>query len=569
VAILYFSTAAAADAVPDPKHIWVNSGQWVVFTDADIPPAGASGKAIVEAEIANGSPTGSFFVNGLRVIIDAASEFVQQGIGAVAYSILKRLQRRIDVYDFMTVEQQADFDSGAPALDHRDAFLRAFTAATTYKKNIKATSGGYNIDGDLSFPSAVSFRGDGPFTVLNFRTGGTAKWLPPNGAGNRAGNVENFKIVGTPASVGMQVSVAVFRKFSSILIFGCKRALIVDGAQNCIFDDLHLYNCEDGLVLVNGAGNNHFRRIESETMTRYPIHLQAPDDTLPGYAYNLYGRAPQNNTVERAITEYSNSATYNIFIESGKNNVFRDLDLGTTTHTTVYVAAGADLNKFYNARWNGGGGNHAALINYGYGTLLEDALVENFEPSTEVFQTYNRLIVRNEHFGGASYRIRSMSGSAGNNIVKNDSVFLDGAAVTSNNKSRLPGTTLFDNRHRIWHAGVDEALQLVTGATDRATATTTAGTSHSATLQLQSAGAYTLTARIADADASNARDALWLVSWSGAAAAVQKIGADNVMGSAVTAISASADAAGLVTISGTTGSAIACTITAKAVGAST
>ena len=147
-------------------------------------------------------------------------------------------------------------------------------------------------------------------------------------------------------------------------------------------------------------------------------------------------------------------------------------------------------------------------------------------------------------------------------------MFLDTATVTSSNKSRLPGNVLFDNRHRIWHAGVDEALQLVTGATDRVSVTTDSGTSHSATLQLQSAGAYTLTARLADADGSNARDAVWLVSWSGASATAQKLGSDNVIGAAVTALSAAVDGTGLVTISGTTGSAIAGSLSAKAVGAS-
>lgn len=544
MAILYFSIAAAADAVPDPKHVWVNGGQWVVFTDADIP--------------SDASPEPP----------PALGDFTQSGSGAYPQPISKKLARSIHVYDFMTDAQRADFESGAPALNHSDAIARAITAGVTTKKEVIASGGRYNVDTDVSILSGVDFIGHGAKTEFNLR-GGKLKLTPPSGAGNRHGAVARFNILGNGGAVGMQLSLVTFRDFEQIRIFDCVTGLLVDATQNCIFDGLHLYDCQDGLTLVNGVGNCVFRRVESETMTRYAIFLAAADDSLPGHAYNIYSRMNRNNTFERCITEYSNSATYNLYIQAGINNAFRDFDFGTTTHTTVMIDAGSTLNKLYNASFNGGGGTHAAIVNYGFGTVIEDPIIENFQPNTEVIQTYSRTIIRQEHFGSASYRIKNKTGSAGNNVIKNDSVFLDGAAVTSNNKSRLPGTTLFDNQHRIYHAGVNEALQLVTGATDRATVTTVASTAHSVTLQLQSAGAYTLTARIADADASNARDALWLVSWSGAAAAVQKIGADNVMGSAVTAISASADAAGLVTISGTTGSAIACTITAKAVGAST
>lgn len=543
MAVLEFVTEADALAVPDPKHIWATGRIWVVYTEGDIP-----------VDVTPEPPAD-------------LGDFTQAGSGAYPQPIAKKLSRSIHVYDFMTDAQRADFESGSPALNHSDAITRAITAGATTKKEVIASGGRYNVDTDVSILSGVDFSGHGAKTEFNLR-GGKLKLTPPSGAGNRHGAVARFNVLGNGGAVGMQLSLVTFRDFEQIRIFDCVTGLLVDATQNCIFDGLHLYDCQDGLTLVNGVGNCVFRRIESETMTRYAIYLASADASLPGHAYNIYSRMNRNNTFERSITEYSNTAIYNLYIQAGINNAFRDVDFGTTTHTTVMIDAGSNLNKFYNPSFNGGGGTHAAIVNYGYGTVIEDPIVENFQPNTEVIQTYARTIVRQEHFGGASYQIKNKTGSAGNNVIKNDSVFLDTATVTSSNKSRLPGNMLFDNKHRVWHAGVDEALQLVTGVTERISVTTTAGTSHSATLQLQSAGAYTLTARLADADGSNARDAVWLVSWSGASATAQKLGSDNVIGAAVTALSASVDGAGLVTISGTTGSAIAGSLSAKAVGAS-
>lgn len=543
MAVLKFSIETEALAVPDPKHVWATGQVWVVYTEGDIP-----------VDVTPEPP------------VDLG-DFTQAGSGAYPQPIAKKLVRSIHVYDFMTDAQRADFESGSPALNHSDAITRAIAAGAATKKEVIASGGRYNVDADVSILSGVDFIGHGAKTEFNLR-GGKIKLTPPSGAGNRHGAVARFNILGNGGAVGMQLSLVTFRDFEQIRIFDCVTGLLVDATQNCIFDGLHLYDCQDGLTLVNGVGNCVFRRVESETMTRYAVFLAAADATLPGHAYNIYSRMNRNNTFERSITEYSNAAIYNLYIQAGINNAFRDFDFGTTTHTTVMIDAGSNLNKFYNPSFNGGGGTHAAIVNYGYGTVIEDPIVENFQPNTEVIQTYARTIVRQEHFGGASYQVKNKTGSAGNNVIKNDSIFLDTALPATNNKSRLPGNMLFDNKHRVWHAGVDEAIQLVTGATDRIAVVTAAGTTHSATLQLQSAGAYALTARLADADGSNARDAVWLVSWSGSAATAQKLGSDNVIGATVTALSATADGTGLVTISGTTDSALVGSMSAKAVGAS-
>lgn len=494
----------------------------------------------------------------------STNSFTQDGVGAVAQTFSERQKLTLFVYDFMSTEERADFLSPSPVLDHSSAINKALIAGRDFNKSVTASGGVYNVDNNINIPSGVDFYGMGAKTVFNLR-GGTIKLIPPSGAGNRHGGVGKFNIVGNGAAVGMQLSLVTFRDFEQIRIFGCVIGMLVDATQNCIFDGLHLYDCQDGLVLVNGVGNCVFRRVESETMSRYPVILAAEDATLPGYSYNIYNRMNRNNTFERCITEYSNSATYNLYIQAGINNAFRDFDFGTTTHTTVMIDAGSNLNKFYNPSFNGGGGTHAAIVNYGYGTVIEDPIVENFQPNSEVIQTYARTIIRQEHFGGASYQIKNKSGSAGNNIIKNDSIFLDTNLPSSNNKSLLPGNILFDNRHRIWHAGVSDVQQVVTGATDKVSLTTASGTSHSATVQLQSQGVVLLTARISDSTGVNSRDAMWLVSWAGTSTTVQKIGSDNVTGSLVTSITVTVSSAGLVTISGVSSSAFACTITGKAI----
>jgi hypothetical protein len=260
-------------------------------------------------------------------------------------------------------------------------------ASTTGRGVVLAPTGTYKITAAINFPAnkPIDLIGSGrwqtKFTCANAAAGLRFGALGSTG-GSSTGRTGGFWIDGASAAlVAMNISNSSNRAFYDIQISNALAGLLVEGAQNAVFEGVWVHNCGTGLTLDYGAGGNLFTGIQLRDNTTNLL-LQNSSDASSSYPYN--GR-PTDNKFVGGIIEGA-SVTNHVDHSAGVDNYFIGTRFAASTcprikfhHQDISVAGGYkgsfDLNLISCFFISGTGIEHTApstwirLVNCKFSTM--------------------------------------------------------------------------------------------------------------------------------------------------------------------------------------------------------
>lgn len=241
------------------------------------------------------------------------------------------------------------------------------------------------------------------------------QWTTASLTGNRYGVIGQLYLNGNNiATYGINAELVVERHFRDIQIMNVNGpGLQIDAGQNSVYESIIIQSCDEGLVLLNGAGNNLFLRCEiAENITEGLLMKQ--DVTTAGYTRNMFTNEPTGNKFVKCIVELD-TANYGVNMLNGWRNVFDTCDFASGTLARVFVDTAPVLNVFKDCAFNGGA--IPAIIQKGYRTYLIRPVINGFTAGQEVIQTYAETIIQKPHIGNTTTtRISNKSGDQKANI---------------------------------------------------------------------------------------------------------------------------------------------------------
>ncbi len=383
--------------------------------------------------------------------------------------------------------------------------------------------------------------------------------------GNRGAPVKDFFLnCQRKATNGLLVGstsngTVVNRYFRNINVsYALNWGLVIDAAQNNLFTLLDLEYNGGQLKMINGAGNNVFLRCEFNQSTILPHALFGADANYPGYNRNDFGNAPQNNQFigcifERGGGPYSN----NVKLELGRNIFFESCDFATqnSTNAGVEISAQASFTYFNVCRFSGLTTNpNVAINNNGYRTYVHQCTFENYRDADILTSNYIHINHNTSNKTSGVPLIRNTGGNIAANIKDASApYYIDGTDPAT--LSFYPSQFVY-NDDSLWFQSKANLYKIFFNDSTSGSAVTT-GTNHTVTFRLPSSGSWLVDIYSANGDYNHGRAATFIARFRDNSVhdmqTMHKMTpADATSGQLVTALNATVNAQGTVTVAITT-----------------
>ncbi|SCW71771.1 Pectate lyase superfamily protein [Paenibacillus tianmuensis] len=307
--------------------------------------------------------------------------------------------------------------------DSTKAINDAFAFAAQNKKAVFFPGGTYLIEETINVPLHVSFYGVGhaseikataPISMFKFASQGTDQ------KGNRYGEMSGLYINGNQiATIGLELAyVVVERLFQAVQIENVSGpAIRMDTSQNNTFVSVNIEHCKQGIVLLNGAGNNAFYRCEINEPGDVGI-LFGSDESLTGYGKNAFSNQSTGNEFNKCIIERGTTAGYGVHIKSGYRNVFWNCDIvaGRLAKVKIDFGDNQSLNGFYRCAFTCSD-NEIAISAGGYRTMIQDSIIKGYEKANPTcIEVFNETHIIHCHLSEKTYKIVNKAGDRKINI---------------------------------------------------------------------------------------------------------------------------------------------------------
>jgi hypothetical protein len=432
----------------------------------------------------------------------------------------------------------------------------------------------YDISGRVAVPPKVSFVGGEKTWLRCTSPSAGVDFLYPGVDiyGTRYGVHEHIHIDGNGiANLGLYIGLSVYAEFRQFEVKGCVVGWILDGAQNNVFQGFDIHSNRQAHKQLNGAGNNLYLRCEFSDCG-LPIaageatHLSIETDpAFPGYDVNIYLRRCTNNTFLRCIFERTTSGLTSeplrVRLKNSRQIAFRDCDFGSMLSLGMQIDSTAILTLIDGCYLEGNPADSTsyAILNAGFKTEIRGGHIQRFG-SSDVIRTSSVLLFDGIAFENATDYIRNTAGSSRSNLRKGNAADHMGTGTTMLAAGLMyPGVFYFNDANQVFMRGNAATLRVVTADMVEASVDHSAGAAGDRLLTAQlTSGIWEVYASVTNLDNNHSRSAKFLVHLNTAGstklANVQKVGSDAAHGTVYTAISASIDSTGAVTLAVTTSS---------------
>ncbi|MCP1312055.1 right-handed parallel beta-helix repeat-containing protein [Paenibacillus tyrfis] len=307
--------------------------------------------------------------------------------------------------------------------DSSKAINDAFAYAGQTRKAVFFPGGTYLIKEPINVPLHVSFYGVGqaseikaiaPISMFKFASQGTSEY------GNRYGEMSGLYINGNQiATIGLELAfVVVERLFQAVQIENVLGpAVRMDSSQNNTFVSVNIERCTQGIVLLNGAGNNAFYRCEINDPRDVGILFDS-NESLTGYGKNDFNNQSTGNEFDKCIIERGTTANYGVHIKTGYRNVFWNCDIiaGRLAKVKIEFGKYQSLNGFYRCTFTCSD-NEVAISAGGYRTMIQDSIIDGYkEANPTCIEVFNETHIIHCHLSAKTYKIVNKAGDQKYNI---------------------------------------------------------------------------------------------------------------------------------------------------------
>ncbi|WP_010500802.1 glycosyl hydrolase family 28-related protein [Paenibacillus elgii] len=307
--------------------------------------------------------------------------------------------------------------------DSSNAINDAFAYAGQNRKAVFFPGGTYLIKNTINIPLHVSFYGVGhaseirataPISMFTFASQGTSEY------GNRYGEMSGLYINGNQiATIGLELAfVVVERLFQAVQIENIAGpAIRMDSSQNNTFVSVNIERCTQGIVLLNGAGNNAFYRCEINDPGDVGILFDS-NKSLTGYGKNAFHNQSTGNEFDKCIIERGTTANYGVHIKTGYRNVFWNCDIvaGRLAKVKIEFGDNQSLNGFYRCAFTCSD-NAVAVSAGGYRTMIQDSIIDGYTGANPTcIEVFKETHIFNCHLSAKTYKIVNKAGDQKYNI---------------------------------------------------------------------------------------------------------------------------------------------------------